>query len=220
MPSAPLTRAIVSSCSLPTPTAQSYGSSQNGINGIGGEKERPSAAKPSLETAAASGALEEMLSRRRLPTPCASDCKRSLSQAERGRTEGVTLHEAVAKLARRGQLPTPTAQDRGASGATQTRSATRHTGVTLTDVVVRGLEVATRAQTSLLGPESDSQPSSPTAATDGDGIVRLNPAFVEWMMGFPIGMTDLTGSTPSATPSSATPPPTPSPSSGTDSSER
>jgi hypothetical protein len=33
----------------PTPTATPYGSSQNGINGIGGENERPSANTPSLE---------------------------------------------------------------------------------------------------------------------------------------------------------------------------
>jgi hypothetical protein len=33
----------------PTPTATPYGSSQNGINGKGGEFERPSAATPSLE---------------------------------------------------------------------------------------------------------------------------------------------------------------------------
>ena len=33
----------------PTPTAEPYGSSQNGINGIGGANERPSANTPSLE---------------------------------------------------------------------------------------------------------------------------------------------------------------------------
>ena len=33
----------------PTPTATPYGSSQNGINGLGGENERPSANTPSLE---------------------------------------------------------------------------------------------------------------------------------------------------------------------------
>jgi hypothetical protein len=36
----------------PTPTATPYGSSQNGINGKGGEKERPSAGTPSLENQA------------------------------------------------------------------------------------------------------------------------------------------------------------------------
>jgi hypothetical protein len=48
----------------PTPTASRYGSSQNGINGKGGEKERPSAGTPSLDTWA-----------RWWPTPCARDHK-------------------------------------------------------------------------------------------------------------------------------------------------
>lgn len=41
----------------PTPSATEYGSSQNGINGKGGEFERPSAGTPSLSTAARKGAL-------------------------------------------------------------------------------------------------------------------------------------------------------------------
>lgn len=41
----------------PTPSATEYGSSQNGINGKGGEFERPSAGTPSLSTAARQGAL-------------------------------------------------------------------------------------------------------------------------------------------------------------------
>jgi len=36
----------------PTPTAATYGSSQNGINGVNGENRRPSAGTPSLETRA------------------------------------------------------------------------------------------------------------------------------------------------------------------------
>jgi hypothetical protein len=42
---------------FPTPSATEYGSSQNGINGKGGEFERPSAGTPSLSTAARKGAL-------------------------------------------------------------------------------------------------------------------------------------------------------------------
>lgn len=42
---------------FPTPSAPSYGSSQNGINGKGGEFERPSAGTPSLETMAQRGDL-------------------------------------------------------------------------------------------------------------------------------------------------------------------
>ena len=40
---------------LPTPTATEYGSSQNGVNGLGGENERPSARTPSLSTMARRG---------------------------------------------------------------------------------------------------------------------------------------------------------------------
>lgn len=42
---------------FPTPSATEYGSSQNGINGKGGEFERPSAGTPSLSTQARKGAL-------------------------------------------------------------------------------------------------------------------------------------------------------------------
>jgi hypothetical protein len=42
---------------FPTPSASQYGSSQNGINGKGGEFERPSAGSPSLETMARHGDL-------------------------------------------------------------------------------------------------------------------------------------------------------------------
>lgn len=42
---------------FPTPTAARYGSSQNGINGKGGEFERPSANTPSLFTLASRGSL-------------------------------------------------------------------------------------------------------------------------------------------------------------------
>ncbi len=44
----------------PTPAATSYGSSQNGINGKGGEFERPSAGTPSLETLARNGELPSL----------------------------------------------------------------------------------------------------------------------------------------------------------------
>lgn len=40
---------------LPTPTATEYGSSQNGVNGLGGENERPSARTPSPSTMARRG---------------------------------------------------------------------------------------------------------------------------------------------------------------------
>lgn len=109
-PSAPLTRATASTCSLPTPTATEYGSSQNGINGIGGENERPSANKPSLTTMARHG---------RLPTP--------MTRPEDHRTDhdmaGSTLMEAAAAL-----IPTPTASNARQGGR---RSEARQEGPNL-----------------------------------------------------------------------------------------
>lgn len=219
-PSEPRTSAIVSSCLLPTPAASEYGSSQNGINGVGGEHERPSAGRPSLGTAARTGMI---------PTPRASDAtKGGRSVPTRAGREGVTLVEAanmgmpptpVARdhkgVGRDGQLPTllltpttrpnnhrsghkrhneddpgrtlltevrtllptPTAGDAKASGvaANRTPDSGRHSGATLTDVVVRGIDI----------------PTSPEFMTSGEstgsGATRLNPAFVAWMMGLPVG---------------------------------
>ncbi len=218
----PRTSAIVSSCSLPTPSASQYGSSQNGINGVGGEHERPSAGRPSLITAARLGLL---------PTPTASDSKRTMGQADRQRSgptlhealiamlprasdatkgpgslperaggEGVTLPEAINRLAQRGLLPTPTSQDSRATGAAGnwTAESGRHAGVTLTDVAVRGLSLP-----------SASEPSPTAGEPTGTGAARLNPRFVEWMMGLPMAWAMIrpiprtpTSSTSSATASS------------------
>lgn len=154
-PSAPRTFAIASSFSgelLPTPNAVPYGSSQNGINGIGGENERPSANKPSLWTMAARGML---------PTPTARDHKGATAPGKSG--------DLVGEVRRRLQSPTSS-----------------------------GSPVPTERR--------------------GQGDQRLNPAFVEWMMGLPAGWTTIgTGqsdSTRSATRSSRRPPPQPSMSSG------
>ena len=92
-PSAPRTSAIVSSCSLPTPTASEYGSSQNGINGKGGAHERPSAARPSSSST---------------PGPLPTRVARGL----RGPGRPSQLPTEIARLAERGLLPTPTATDR------------------------------------------------------------------------------------------------------------
>lgn len=51
----------------PTPTATPYGSSQNGVNGVGGEFERPSANKPSLEN------MARVRTETDWPTPVAAD---------------------------------------------------------------------------------------------------------------------------------------------------
>lgn len=96
---------------LPTPSASIYGSSQNGINGVGGEFERPSAGRPSLET----------MARKALwPTPTAGDAKSSGSRNLPGSKAhaGVSLTDAVkfgnSTTSRR--FPTPTTQDASNNG--------------------------------------------------------------------------------------------------------
>jgi hypothetical protein len=108
----------------PTPTAEPYGSSQNGINGIGGANERPSANTPSLDR----------LSRSFLP-PRAT--------------------------------PTPGEQ----SSPSDSTSPLRLPPLTQTD--------------------SNSSTPPPRLLK-----AKLNPQFVEWLMGWPIGWT---GSGPAAT---------------------
>jgi hypothetical protein len=132
-----------------------------------------------------------------LPTPTAADGHRASNQYARGNP---TLNGAV-KL-----LPTPTAQDARASGtaANRTPDSERHSGATLTDVIVREIDIGS------------SSPALPT----GTGAARLNPAFVTWMMGLPDGwaVIPLTPrhSTSWATVSSPRRRPTPSSSSGSD----
>jgi hypothetical protein len=136
-----------------------------------------------------------------LPTPTAADGHRASDQYARGNP---TLSGAV-KL-----LPTPTAQDARATGvaANHTPGSGRHTGATLTDVVVRQIDIGS------------SHPAEPT----GSWAARLNPAFVTWMMGLPDGWAVIPlmprHSTSWATGSSPKRRPTPSSSSGSDSMEQ
>jgi hypothetical protein len=153
-----------------------YGSSQNGENGIGGTHERPSANKPSLWTMAARGTL---------PTPRASEVRGP------GTTE---RHPSLYGLAR---LPTPTATDCKASGVAGnwTPGSGRNAGATLTDVVVRQLPTpsardwksGTVSQATL---DRNARPLNEVITT-GDASRRLSPRFVEWMMGLPIGWTEI-----------------------------
>lgn len=147
----------------------------------GGANERPSAGRPSLTTMARTGELSRML-----PTPQASDAKRGgLNMSDRGKVGSLTealcdesVSDEIRRLSSRpGGLPTPTAQDCRASGVAGnwSKASGRNAGATLTDVAVRGLDTA---------------PNSPARdASTGIGDKRLNPAFVEWMMGTPPGWT-------------------------------
>lgn len=97
-PSAPLTD-VTGYFWLPTPSATPYGSSQNGINGKGGEFERPSAGTPSLWTMARNGMW---------PTPSASLGSHAGLVTPSKAREGGTLVEAVSA---RMMWPTPIGRD-------------------------------------------------------------------------------------------------------------
>ena len=86
-------------------------------------------------------------------------------------------------------LPTPTATDHKASGATYTPTGSHHAGTTLTDATVRQPEAfgqytaAVGRWETILGRPAP----SPTEPTGKGGAARLSPRFVEWMMGLPDG---------------------------------
>lgn len=121
----------------PTPTAEPYGSSQNGINGKGGAHERPSAATPSLERMSHSF---------------------------------------------RPDLPNSTRGDASSPSDPTSRPLwqTPH-GIANTDQ---------HGHTAGGGGEFHKQAMAfdPTPTTGAKA--KLNPQFVEWLMGFPIGWTD------------------------------
>lgn len=104
----------------PTPTAEEYGSSQNGVNA-----DRPTAGTPSLSTWAKDG----------WSTPTASDCKRGRVAAKRRKNSGGGARTLTYDVA---AWPTPTASDAKASGAADySTESGRHEGITLTDAAVR-----------------------------------------------------------------------------------
>lgn len=108
---------------------------------------------------------------------------------------------------------TPTAGDAKASGSRNSPSSAAHQGVSLTDQVKTGDSGGRRAfpiPTARDSKGSDQPgrqggPSLPALTTSRPGDpfpTKLNPRFVEWMMGFPPGWT-IAG--PTACASSATP---------------
>lgn len=76
----------------PTPSAADYGSSQNGVNGVGGENERPSAGTSSPSTMARSGELGLW------PTACTTDAAsaaRHTTDPDGAMNPGTTLTDAA-----------------------------------------------------------------------------------------------------------------------------
>lgn len=143
----------------------------------------------------------------RIPTPRASDAtKGSASRPVRPGGEGMTLPEAVMS----GRLPTPMVANRKLHDAARlpTPVARDHKG--------SGMHNQLPTTIAEMYSLPDSPSCAPSAPSDGDGTLRLNPRFVEWMMGWPQGWTETlppasmpstsrTASTRSATASSTSP---------------
>ena len=160
--SAPRTSASESGL-LPTPSAVSYGTNQGG--GMG----RIGPVRPSLETMARSGLW---------PTPQAHDARPG--HAERVNRHG-TKHGGRDLTDWVAMWPTPTAGDsRNSRNATANRSpgSSHHPGTTLSDAI-RMLPTPTANRW-------DGLQSHGVNVVSG----QLNPAWVEWLMGYPAGWTD------------------------------
>ena len=160
-----------SSSLLPTPTASAYGTSNNGQRSDG--TAFALAGKQSLMTMARTG---------NWPTPMASDWKQSGSEAELAR-KSPSLPAAVAAQE---MWPTPTST-LGTNGGLVTPSKAREGG-TLTEALSAHTEWATPT---VKGNYARPRPSNPK---EGAGLAtqvggQLNVAWVEWLLGWPIGWT-------------------------------
>lgn len=157
----------------PTPTRTEYGSSLNGVLRHGGttpsgsvQKPRPGAGRPSLSTMARTGMW---------PTPTVGDSRSSGSRntAESSAHQGVSLTDAVRGDGGTGRTwPTPKASPSGPDFA---RMGREESG---------GDDPAT----------SVARDVGADAASRGAAIrptTQLNPDWVEWLQGFPVGWTAL-----------------------------
>lgn len=130
-----------------------------------------------------------------LPTPTANDYGSSQNGT---RADGSTFKQAgkpsLSTMARHGLIPTPTAADANGSGSRNTATSKAHPGVSLTNWA-RGdggqgrlLPTPQAEDHRNCADYSDrSRGHSPQLRHLGTG--RLNPRFVEWMMGFQLDWT-------------------------------
>ena len=151
----------------PTPTAASYGTSQN--EGQVAHK-RPTNGTPSLETWARSGGAP---TGGNWPTPRAmtggpesAERKKELGRTKSG---GGDLQSAAISW------PTPTAGDSKASGSRNAQGSKANQGVSLTDAIRTG--------------DSSGRQDRSTPTPGDESTPTLNPRFVEWLMGVPRGWT-------------------------------
>jgi len=194
----------------PTPTATPYGSSQNGINGIGGEHERPSANTPSLERLSRSflPLLQTLTdgdesSPSRPTSPQQWKTPHGFANTDQyGRTGGGggEFHKQAMSMSTELQWPTPCAETNRKSprALEASRENGRRSGGGQSSPL--GLEQMAELASGELPPElahgQELPPATrnavntfqPTAVSTGKP--KLNPRFVTWLMGFPIGWTE------------------------------
>lgn len=193
----------------PTPTAEPYGSSQNGINGKGGEFERPSAATPSLERMSHSFLPD-------LPTWAlgAGSSAPDLSSPQLWKTpHGIANMDASGKVAGGGgefakqvmQNPetwsTPRAQcniqNKKNFGPPSEGGRSSKPGLEDQAHAMRERWPSPTVMDSAgFHGEPDTGRTSPNSGKTLAGVTegsarkaKLNPQFVEWLMGLPIGWT-------------------------------
>ena len=128
------------------------------------------------------------------PTPTAMDSEQAggLGCIASGK-RGLSLHQA-AKL-----IPTPTAGDAKSSGSRNTANSNAHPGTSLTDSVREdggtGRQWPTPASRDYRHPNAISYQER-SGTTKGEQLPNavggaLNPTWVEWLMAWPLGWTDL-----------------------------
>ena len=162
-PSAPLTKGTGSS-SLPTPTATMAQTKGDLIGHLRGTK-----------------------GSRMLPTPSATTYGHNKGGGA-GR-EGQPERASLETLARRGMLPTPTCNTSTWHNSHGTRVETLHGLAAMGRLPT---PTAQDAKNNTLPPSQHDRDSLPgTLLRAGERGGSLHPRFVEWMMGFPLGWTDL-----------------------------
>lgn len=187
---------------LPTPTGTPYGTTNNGRRGDGTTYR--TAGTPSLDTMARQGLW---------PTPCAADWNArgdlyaKLHNVGRQRWPTPTADDAnnatrvsgqYQSLTRAVRWPTPTAGDAKAAGSRNTPQSNANPGLSLTDAV--RADGGTGRWPTPTGRDWRGPNTLPYAerggGTKGEQLPNavggaLNPRWVEWLMAYPDGWTDL-----------------------------
>lgn len=176
----------------PTPSAQSYGNNRGGAAGRVG-KIRPgldALAKDWSTPTARDWRVGDLPNRLGQPalsaqaetwaTPCARDGDSRRRGKEARHTKGGRSLTADIQ-----DWPTPTANDSESSGSRNGPGSSAKPGVSLSDAATSG---HSHGRQDAAVTRRDGQPSTPGSTQLFAS--RLNPAFVEWLMGYPTGWTD------------------------------